>query len=124
MINVNFTPPISVRRVGDARWRRFVIRDGGGHFWTGQAWSNDPAEAMLFLRESEAMRAGLGVHEIDGATETFATSITVSVTTDAWKVKDLVAFLKRWARLLVLKNQESRTVKIEIDWDGLKEQDG
>ena len=120
---MEFMPPVSVRRVGDPEMLRFVVRDGGGHYWTGTAWSDDPAEAMLYLRESDAMRAGLNLHEIDGATETFTATIVVSVTRDAWRLGDLVEFLKRWARFVMLKNQETRAVKVEINWDDLEEDD-
>ncbi len=122
-MNMNFVPPASVRRVCDPRWQRFVVMDGGGHYWTGQAWSDDPAEAMLYLRESEAMRAGLQVHETDGATETFTASIVVSVTRDTWRLEELIKYLKQWGRFLLMKNQESRAVKVEIQWDELEEDD-
>ncbi len=120
---MEFMPPVSVRRVGTGLFGRFLVRDGGGHYWTGTEWSDDPATAMLYLRESEAMRAGLQVHEIDGATETFQASIVVSVTKDAWRMEELVEHLKRWARLFLMKNEETRAVRVEIDWDHLEEVD-
>ena len=120
---MEFVPPASVRRVGDPRFRRFLIRDGGGHYWTGKEWSDHPADALLYLREAEAIRAGLGVHEIDGATETFTTTITITVTRDSWQLEELVAHLKRWGRLVMLKNQETRAVKVGLDWDELEEDD-
>lgn len=118
-----FVPPVSVRRVGDSRFLRFIVRDGGGHYWTGQEWSDNPADAMVYLRESDAMRAGLQVHEIDGATEVLTTTVVVSVTRDAWRLEELVTFLKRWGRFVMLKNQETRAVKVEINWDELDEDD-
>ena len=53
----NFVPPASVRPVCHPRWRRFLVMDGGGHYWTGSSWSENPADATLFMRESDAMRA-------------------------------------------------------------------
>ena len=67
------------------------------------------------------MRVGLGLHEEGMAM--FRATIVVSVTRDAWRREELVAYLKRWGRFLLLKNQETRTVKIEIDWDELEEDD-
>ena len=121
MMNMNFVPPASVRRVCDPRWRRFVIQDGGGHYWTGETWSDDPADALLYLRESEAMRVGLGLHE-DGRA-TFNATVSVSVGKGEWTLEDLVTHLKRWGRFIVMKSQETRTVKVEIQWDELEEDD-
>jgi hypothetical protein len=118
---MEFVPPVSVRRVGDRRFLRFIVRDGGGHCWTGRSWSEDPAEAMLYLRESDAMRAGLHLHEFDGATDAFTVQVVVSVTRDAWRREELIEYLKSWARLLMMKNQENRAIRIEIDWDKLEE---
>ncbi len=120
---MEFVPPVSVRRVGDSRFLRFIVRDGGGHYWTGQEWSDNPAEAMLYFRESEAMRAGLQVHDTDGETATFKACVIVSVTRDAWRLEELVTFLKRWGRFILMKNQETRAVTIEINWDELEEDD-
>ena len=83
---MDFVPPLSVRRVGgDPQFVRFIVRDGGGHYWTGTEWSDSPSEAMLYLRESEAMRAGI---EADKGTETFVAHVLVSVTRDAWLNSD------------------------------------
>ena len=120
---MEFVPPISVRRVGDPQFLRFVVRDGGGHYWTGEGWSNNPSEAMLYRRESEAMRAGLDLHELDGVTETFMANVIVSVTRDAWRLEELIQHLKRWGRFVMLKNQETRAVKVEIHWDELEVDD-
>ena len=118
---MNFTPPASVRRVGDPRWRRFLIRDGGGNYWTGQGWSDAPANALLFIRESDAMRVGLGLHEEGMAT--YRATITVSVGQGEWTLEDLRKYMTTWGRFIVMKNQETRAVKVKIDWDELEEDD-
>ena len=118
---MDFTPPASVHRVCDPRWRRFLIRDGGGHYWTGEGWSDDPADAMLYIRESDAMRAGCRIHE--GDTETFKATVLVRVGKGEWTLEDLVAHLKRWGRLLLMKTQETRAITVEIRWDELEEDD-
>jgi hypothetical protein len=119
---MRFTPPASVQQVGDLRWRRFLIRDGGGHYWTGQTWSDNPSEAMLFIRESDAMRAGLRLH--DGETATFKATVSVSVGKGEWTLQDLRKYLTAWGRFLLLKSLETRVVKVELRWDGLEEDDG
>ena len=118
---MGFVPPASVRRVCDPRWRRFVVMDGGGHFWTGTTWTDNPADAMLFIRESDAMRSVLHVH--DGVTATFTTSLVISVGRGEWSVEDLRKYLADWGRFLLMKSQEARTVQVTIHWDGLEEDD-
>ena len=123
-IEVDFVPPASVRQIGDPRWRRFVIRDGGGNYWTGRDWSDDSADAKLYLRESDAMRAGFRLHEGDKAPETFKATVVVSAKSGEWTLADLIKYLKRWGRFLLMKSQETRVVKVEIQWDGLEADDG
>ncbi len=120
----DFTPPASVHKVGDPRWRRFVIRDGGGRYWTGRAWSNDAADAKLYLRESDGMRAALRIHEGDTAPETFKATVVVTAKRGEWMLADLIKHLKRWGRFLLMKSQETRALKVEIHWDGLEADDG
>ncbi len=120
---MNFTPPVSVRQVGDPGWRRFVVRDGGGHYWTGREWSDDPANAKLYLRESDAMRAGLRLHEGDKAPQMFRANIVVSVGRGEWTLEELVKYLKRWGRFVLMKTAETRAIRITIYWGGLEEGD-
>ena len=120
---MNFTPPVSVRQVGDSRWRRFVVRDGGGHYWTGREWSDDSADAKLYLRESDAVRAGLRLHEGDKTPQIFKASVEVSVGRGAWKLEDLIAHLKHWGRFVMLKTQETREIRVTIHWGALEEDD-
>jgi hypothetical protein len=117
---MEYVPPASIRQVCDPRWRRFLIRDGGGHFWTGRGWSHAEADAMLFIRESDALR--VRIH--DGDTETFRAKVVVSVEKGAWTVEELIAYLSRWGRFILLKNQEARAVRVTIHWAGLEEADG
>jgi hypothetical protein len=119
---MDFSPPASVRQVGDLRWRRFVIRDGGGHYWTGQGWSDNPSAAMLFLRESDAVRVGLRLHK-DG-TERFKVNVIITVGKGEWTLEDLRKHLTAWGRFIVMKSQETRAVTVTIHWAGLEEDDG
>lgn len=119
---MTFVPPASVRQVGDLRWRRFLIRDAGGNYWTGRDWSDVAASAMLFVRESDAMKVGLRLH--DGETATFTTNITVSVGKGEWTLADLRKYLKEWGRFIVMKSQETRAVRVTIHWAGLEQDEG
>ena len=120
---MNFTPPVSVRQVGDPGWRRFVVRDGGGHYWTGREWSDDFAGARLYIRESDAMRAGLRLHEGDKAPQMFKANVVVSVGRGAWTLEELVKYLKRWGRFVLLRNHETREIRVTIHWGALEEDD-
>ncbi len=118
---MTFVPPASVRQICDPRWRRFLIIDGGKHYWTGQTWSDNASEAMLFIRESDAVRVGLRLH--DGETATFKATVSVSVGKGEWTLEELTKYLTRWGRFLVMKSQETREVTVTIRWDGLEEDD-
>jgi hypothetical protein len=120
---MNFMPPVSVRQVGDPRWRRFIVMDGAGHCWTGRGWSDDRADAKRYLRESDAMRVGLRVHEGDKAPQIFKASVEVSVSRGAWTVEELVKYLKRWGRFVLLRNHETREIRVTIHWGALEEDD-
>jgi hypothetical protein len=119
---MDFSPPASVCQVCDPRWRRFLIRDGGGHYWTGQGWSDNPSAAMLFIRESDAVRVGLRLHE-DG-TERFKATIAVTVGKGEWTIEELTKYLMRWGRFIVMKSEETRAVTVTIHWAGLEQDDG
>jgi len=122
-IEMTFMPPASVRQVGDLRWRRFIIMDGGKHYWTGRDWSDDPAKAKRYLRESDAMRAGFRLHEGDKAPAQFKATVVVTAKRGEWTLADLIKHLKRWGRFLLMKSEETRAVEVEIHWEGLEEDD-
>jgi tellurite resistance protein len=100
-----------------------MVRDAGGHYWTGQAWSDDPAGARLYLRESEAMRAGLRCHEAEHAQATFKACVLVSVGKGEWTLEELAGYLSRWGRFVLVKTAETRKITVTIRWDGLTEDD-
>jgi hypothetical protein len=75
---------------------------------------------MLYLRESDAMRAAFRIHEGDEAPELFKATVTVSVKRGEWTLADLTKYLKRWGRFIVMRSEETRAVKVEIRWDGLE----
>ncbi len=93
---MNYLPPGRVVRVGDHRWKRFVIRDSLDQFWAGEGrWSNEPAKALLFCRELDAAkqknRYCLGGEPAD----TFTATIVVTVHPGRWSTKELARFLAR-----------------------------
>ena len=123
-IEMTFMPPASVRQVGDLRWRRFIIMDGGKHYWTGRDWSDDPVKAKRYLRESDGIRAALRIHEGDTAPALFKATVIVSTQRGEWTMADLTKHLKRWGRFLLMRSEETRAIKVEIHWDGLEADGG
>jgi hypothetical protein len=94
---MDYLPPGRVVRVGDLRWRRWVIKDGLGQHWAGQErrWRDKPSEAVLFCRELEAI-AERNRHCLGGDVgETFVAHIAIVTHTGHWSRKKLARFLKR-----------------------------
>ena len=77
---------------------------------------------MLFLRESDAMRVGLRLHE--HGTATFGATIAVTVGKGEWTIEELTKYLMRWGRFLLMKSEETRAVTVTIHWAGLEQDDG
>ena len=49
--------------------------------------------------------------------------MVVSVGKGVWTLEELAAYLKRWGRFVMLQNQETRAIKVEIPWHELAEDD-
>ena len=71
-------PPTRVRRVGDPRWHRYVIRDSEGRYWAGgEEWSRNRAAATMFASRIAAV-AALNRCSLDGdPAETFVTTVVM-----------------------------------------------
>ncbi len=92
---MDYLPPGRVVRVGDHRWRRFVIRDCLDRFWAGEGrWSDEPSEALLFCRELDATKQK-NRYCLGDTADTFTATVVVTVHPKCWSRKVLVAFLKR-----------------------------
>jgi hypothetical protein len=92
---MDYLPPGRVVRVGDHRWKRFVIRDCLDQFWAGEGrWSKEPSDALLFNREIDAAKQKNRFCLGDTA-DTFTATIVITVHPKCWSRKALVAFLKR-----------------------------
>ena len=54
----------------------------------------------------------------------FKATVVVSVKRGEWTLADLIKYLKRWGRFLLMKSEETREIKVDIHWDGLEDDDG
>ena len=93
---MEYLPPGRVERVGDSRWRRWLITDGlGQYLTTGNRWTNDPAKAALFCRQTDALavcnRHCLGGYQAD----TYQVSVILTVTAGHYSRKEVLRRLKR-----------------------------
>ena len=92
---MDYLPPGRVVRVGDRRWRRFVIRDCLDRFWAGQGrWSDNPSGRSWFCREIDATKQR-SRYCLGDTADTFTATVVVTVHPKCWSRKALVAFLKR-----------------------------
>jgi hypothetical protein len=92
---MDYLPPGRVVRVGDHRWKRFVIRDCLDQFWAGEGrWSEKPSEAMLFCRELDATKQK-NQYCLGETADTFMATIVITVHPKCWSARELARFLTR-----------------------------
>ena len=93
---MDYLPPGRVVQVCDPRWSRWVISDSLGQFFTtGKHWTDDPAKAVLFCRELDAL-AVCNHHCLGGyKADTYKVTVTLTVTAGRWTRKELLRRLKR-----------------------------
>jgi len=91
---MDYEPPGYIQRVGDERFPRWVVRDGRGQYFARDHWSDKPAEAVLFVRETDAMEAR-NRHSLGDEADTFTVTVVVTVHASRWSLRQLARFLKR-----------------------------
>ena len=87
---MDYLPPGYIRRIGDERFPRFVIRDGIGQYWaartTGGATSH--ADALLFYY-GDRRNGGENRYCLGGdAADTFTATVTVTVHARRWSTRN------------------------------------
>ena len=93
---MDYLPPGRVVKVGDRRWRRYVIRDCLDHFWAGEGrWSEKPSEALLFCRELDATKQKNRHCLGDDNADTFTVRVVVAAHPGRWSARELARFLAR-----------------------------
>ncbi len=116
---MEYLPPGYVQRIGDERFRRFVIRDGLGQYWARDRWSDKPADAVLFYRELDAMEAR-NRYCLGDEADTFTATVVVAVHARRWSVKELARHLKRHRKFFIGGPAEKEGLLLEIVSDTLK----
>ncbi len=95
-------PPVRVRRIGDPRWHRYVIRDSEGRYWAGGTkWTRKRAGATLFASRIAAIAAQNRCCLDGDAAETFVAKVVMSVHAGRWSAEELVAHLQRHKQFCV-----------------------
>jgi hypothetical protein len=93
---MDYLPPGCVVKVGDPRWKRWIIKDAEGRCWTGGGrWSDDPSESLLFNRELDAAKQKNRWCLRGDPADTFTVTVVVTVHPGRWSRKELARFLAR-----------------------------
>jgi hypothetical protein len=87
-------PPVFVQPVGN-QYRRYLIRDSIAQFWTGNGWTANPSEAVLFYTEVHAIEARNRIGLGGDLADTFTATIVLSTQRDEWTTEELTAYLRR-----------------------------
>ena len=117
---MDFMPPSRVVKVSDPRWSRFVIRDSIGQYWANERWSDNPSDAVLFHRETDAIEARNRLGFSGDAADTFVTTIVLSTHHGEWTAEELTAYLQRHRRSFMKGPTGKKGILLEIVPDGVK----
>ena len=96
---MDYLPPGYVQRIGDERFPRFVIRDGLGQYWARDRWSDNPATAVLFYQELDAMEAR-NRYCLGDEADTFSVTVVLAVHARRWSAEELARHLKTTSEVL------------------------
>jgi len=119
---VDYMPPAYVQKVCDARWARYVVKDGIGQYFTGSGWSENPSEAVLYYTEGDALAARIRYCSPgDLVRDTFVASIVVvTVGKGEWTPQELATYLRRRGRFFLQHASELKAIAVEVIVDDLK----
>lgn len=108
-------PPTYIRRIGDFRWHRYIVRDSRGKYWAGgMEWSDNRADATLFASSLAAI-AKLNHCCLNGdAAATFTTTVVMSVHAGRWTTDELVAHLQKHKQFCVGGPADKGGILLEI----------
>jgi hypothetical protein len=121
---MDYLPPGRVVRVGDRRWKRYVIRDCLDRFWAGEGrWSDEPSGALLFCRELDATKQK-SQYCLGDAADTFVAKVVMSVHAGRWSAEELVAHLRRHKQFCVGGPAGKGGILLEIVPDTLRKAKG
>jgi hypothetical protein len=113
---------IYVHSCGGKQWPRFVIKNNRGQLWSGDNWTNQPQDALLFNSDEEALAK---VTELTLASTERLVVTTFAIRVDRAKpfsIAELQEYLATSFRGLLLDGDFSgATFQVEPDWDELRE---
>ena len=115
--------PGYIQRIGDERFPRFVIRDGLGQYWARDRWSDNPATAVLFCQELDAMEVR-NRYCLGDEADTFSVSVVLAVHAGRWSAEELARHLERHRKFFIGGPAGKEGLLLEIVPGTLKKVDG
>jgi hypothetical protein len=124
---------MAIKLSGRTQWPRFVITDGDGRFWDGQAWTDKRQQARLYTDDQEmamAFRELEADQFKDKKLRMFAATINVQVRADQdIDIKALRDYLRRAVWILIDQDRcgtgpvPESLVQIDVCWGELRAAD-
>lgn len=117
---------VTVEKLGCDQWPRYVVKDERHRFWSGERWSEQEADALLFDEEYRAMKSALELC-FDSKLRHFTTTVDVFVDGDEPFTTELLRkFLESNCFVWLGNNGDDETfeklrVDVDVEWDELKE---
>jgi hypothetical protein len=113
---------IHVHACGDKNWPRFVIRNCRGQLWSGDSWTTEPRDALMFNSEEEAS-AKVGELTLASTERMVVTTVAIRVDREKpFTILELQEFLATSFRGLHLDGDfNGATFQVEPDWEDLRE---
>jgi hypothetical protein len=112
-------PPSYVEQIGDARFPRYVMRDGIGEYWTGASWSDNPRAAELYRSHADAIADVSRYSDEIRSRDTYQLSVVIITDRDAWTVEELTNHLALCGAFHIEKNGDPRGVVVQVNWRDL-----
>lgn len=113
---------IFVHTCGGKQWPRFVVRNNRGQLWTGDSWTTEPRDALLFNSDEEATAK---VSELTLASTERMVVTTVAIRVDREKpftIVELQEFLETSFRGFMLDGDfGGARIEVQPDFDELRE---
>ena len=113
---------VFVHAGGCRDWPRFTVRNSRGQFWTGDSWTENPHDALLFLSDDEASAK---VTELTLASTERMVVTTVAIRVDREKpftILELQEFLEANFRGFLLDGDfDGARIEVQADFDELRE---
>jgi hypothetical protein len=113
-----------VARLGDPEWPRFAVRFGKGRFFTGNGWSHDLADALLYHDKQEAENRAIYMEDNTPPRRFVPTAVILVDCTEPLTVEAVQELLEYSDVSLIVDDENDLNdvdVYINLDWRGVEE---